>query len=411
MRDTDLYRRILGIESPWEVDEVDLDRSGGEVRVHLSHGERQPACPECGQPASRYDSRPRRWRHLDTCQFRTILIAEVPRVECSEHGVHQVRVPWAEPGSGFTALLEALMIDWLHEASISAVARQFGLSWEAVAGVMARAVQRGLARRAPRLPAHLGIDETSFQRRHEYVTVVIDREPSGAVLHVADGRGEDAADEFFEGFTAEQLASVESVAMDMHGPYIASVEAHVPDAERKIAFDKFHVAQHLSRAVDQVRRAEHKMLSARGDDRLKRTQHLWRYHPDHLDAERWAAFEPLRTSSLKTARAWAIKELAMSLWDYRRRSWAEKAWRRWYAWAIRSRLEPIRRVARTVHRHLQGILNAIVRGATNARSEAVNAKIQWIKYTARGFRNRNRFRDAIYFHLGGLDLYPATLKP
>lgn len=410
MRDTDLYRQILGIESPWEVDEVELDRPGGEVRVRLSHSERRPECPECGQATSRYDSRPRRWRHLDTCQYETILIAEVPRIECPDHGVRQVRVPWSEPGSRFTALFEALVIDWLHEASITAVARQFRLSWEAVAGIMERAVRRGLARRPPQLATALGVDETSFQRRHEYVTVVLDRSPSGGVLHVADGRGREGVDEYFDSFTLEQLAAVESVSMDMHGPYIASVHDHLPDADRKIAFDKFHVAQHLGRAVDQVRRTEHKALSAEGDDRLKGTLHLWRFNPENLDTERWAAFEPLRTSALKTARAWAIKELAMSLWDYRRRGWARKAWLAWYGWAIRSRLEPIRRVARMVRRHLDGILNAIVLGATNARSEAVNAKIQWIKYTARGFRNRQRFRDAIYFHLGGLDLYPATLS-
>ena len=117
----------------------------------MSCSERRPECPECGQAASRYDSRSRHWRHLDTCRYETILVAEVPRIDCPEHGVRQVRVPWGEPGSRFTALFEALVIDWLHEASITGVARQFGLSWEAVAGILERAVRRGLARRPPQL--------------------------------------------------------------------------------------------------------------------------------------------------------------------------------------------------------------------------------------------------------------------
>lgn len=100
----------------------------------------------------------------------------------------------------------------------------------------------------------------------------------------------------------------------------------------------------------------------------------------------------------------------MMLWGYRRRGWARRAWRRWLGWALRCRLEPVQRVARMVRTFLEGILNAIVHGVTNARSEAVNAKIQWIKYTARGFRNRARFRNAIYFHCGGLDLYPASVS-
>ena len=115
---------------------------------------------------------------------------------------------------------------------------------------------------------------------------------------------------------------------------------------------------------------------------------------------------PLKDSSLKTARAWAIKELARGLWHYRTRGWARKAWLQWYSWAIRSRLEPVRTVAKMIKDHLYGIVNAVVLGVTNARSEGINAKIQWIKYTARGFRSRQRFRDAIYFHLGRLDLYP-----
>jgi transposase len=133
-------------------------------------------------------------------------------------------------------------------------------------------------------------------------------------------------------------------------------------------------------------------------------------NPDNFTAEAWERFGPLRHSSLKTARAWAIKEFAMTLWAYRRRAWALRAWERWYSWAIRSRLEPVKKVARMVKAHLEGILTAVIKGITNARAEGINAKIQWMKYTARGFRNRERFRIAIYFHLGGLDLYPAGIS-
>jgi transposase len=110
--------------------------------------------------------------------------------------------------------------------------------------------------------------------------------------------------------------------------------------------------------------------------------------------------------ALKTARAWAIKEHARSLWDYVSPAWAKKAWKKWIGWALRSRLEPIKKVARMVRTHLQGILNAVVLGATNATAESLNAKIQHVKRMACGFRNRERFRNAIYFHLGSLDLYP-----
>ena len=130
MRDTDLYARILGLQAPWEVVDVHLDRSAGSVLVNVAaSADAVFACPTCGGVAPGYDRRQRRWRHLDTCQYTTILEADVPRVNCPEHGVVTVLVPWAEPGSGFTQLFEALVIDWLKEASIRAVSRQLRVSW------------------------------------------------------------------------------------------------------------------------------------------------------------------------------------------------------------------------------------------------------------------------------------------
>ena len=409
MQDRELYRQILGIEEPWRIHDVELRTEEHAVHVHLINRQKQLACPKCGTHCPRYDSRLRRWRHLDTCQFQTIVHAQVPRISCEEHGVHQISIPWAEPGSRFTAMFEALVISWLHEASLSAVSRLLGLPWKVVDRIQRQAVERGLERRRVQLAKRLGVDETSFQKRHEYVTVVIDQE-KGVVLHIGDGRESAVLDEFFEQFTEEELEKVESVAMDMWQAYISSVEKHIPDAEKKIVFDKFHVAQHLGKAVDKVRREEHRALRKSDDDRLSGSRYLWLQNPEKMTDKSSARLELLRTTSLKTARAWAIKEFAMTLWHYRSRSWARRAWKRWYRWAIRSRLEPVKRVARMVKNHLEGIVNAVVTGITNARSESINAGIQRIKRNACGFRNRDRFRQAIYFHLGGLDLYPDPLR-
>ena len=404
MRDRDLYAKMLGIEPPWKVVDVELNVSQGEVVVRLEHRGKL-RCAECGAVVPGYDTRGRRWRHLDTMQFQTILVAEVPRTKCDSHGVLQMRVPWSEPGSGFTALFEALVIDLLREMSFSAITRLTGLSWDQADGIHERAVRRGLARREARLPTRFGVDETSFQKRHEYVTVVSDDQ--GQVVHVADGRGRDALDVYYGQFDEESLAEVEVVAMDMHGPYIRSTEDHIPGASEKIAFDKFHVAGHLGDAVDKVRRAEHKELMSWGDDTLKGTRYDWLKHPQNVSEEAWNSyFRDLQQTTLRTARAWRYKEWAMSLWGYRRRGWALRGWTKWYASAIRCRLEPVKKVARTMKSHLAGIITAVVKGVTNARAEGINTVIQMLKGRARGYRNRSRFRNAIYFHLGGLNLYP-----
>ena len=329
----------------------------------------------------------------------------MPRVQCPEQGVRQVRVPWAEPHSGFTALFECVVIDWLGEASVTAVAVQLRLTWDQVDGIMARAVRRGLARRESLRPERIGIDETSFQKRHEFVTSVTDLD-EGTVLYVADDRKTESLDGFCEQLAPDQLEGLQAIAMDMWKPYIKSTRSHVPDADSKIAFDKFHVASLLGKAVDTVRKQEHRDLRRAGDDTLTGTKYLWLRNPDRMSEKQWKGrFGELRKGTLRTARAWALKEEAMCLWDYVKRAWAEKGWKKWLGWAARCRLEPVKKAARTIREHLGGILNAILLRATNATSESINAGIQRVKRMACGFRSRERFRRAIYFHLGGLDLY------
>jgi transposase len=388
---------------------VDLVDAEQEVTVYLVIPGAHPLlCPVCQKTAPRYDFRCRRWRHLDTCQYRTILLAQVPRINCPEHGVLQIPVPWAEENSRFTALFECLVIDWLKESSLSAVARKLRLSWDEVDGIMARAVERGLERRKLEPPEAIGVDETSFKKRHQYVTVVSDIIRS-RVIHVEDGREKASLDRFYETLSVEEKKGIEIVAMDMSAAYIESTREHVPEADKKIAFDKFHVAQHLGEAVDDVRKEEHRELMAEGNEILKGTKYSWLKNPKNFTMETWKEFEALRNSSLKVARAWAIKETGMGLWHYVQRGRAEKAWKRFIGWALRSRLQPIIEKARMIKNHLTGILNAVVSGATNALAESLNSIVQTIKSKARGFRNRERFRNAIYFHLGGLDLYPRPV--
>ncbi len=409
MRNKDLYSQILGLSHPWQVMDVDIDNDKLEVIVHVEAVGGSFACPKCQKMSSGYDHNTRRWRHLDTCQYYTILEAKIPRIECPEHGVLQVQVPWAESGSRFTALFETLAIDWLKEANILAVSRRLALTWDELDGIMQRAVRRGLACREKSQLDHIGVDETSFQKRHEYVTVVTDT-TNGKVLHVADEHSQESLNSFFEGLSKEDLEGIKTVSMDMWKPYINSVKEYVPDADSKIAFDKFHVAKHLGDAVDKVRRQEHKALKAIGDETLKNTKYIWLQNPENMSESYGDRLQELKDLSLKTARAWAIKEFAMCLWSYVKPGWARKGWKRWLAWALRCQLAPMRKAACTIRDHLEGIVNAIVNNVTNACSESINAKIQRVKRMACGFRNRDRFRNAIYFHLGGLNLYPQAAK-
>lgn len=381
----------------------------GEVLVYLAHAlEAEWQCAECGKVCPLYDHQPeRRWRHLDTCQYRTILHAQPPRTHCGEHGVRAVKMPWAEPSSRFTALFERLVIAWLKSASQAAVAQHLGLSWDEVHAIQDRAVKRGLRRRQAEVVKHIGIDEKSFTRGHRYFTLVNDLDRS-RVLYVSESRTEKSLDGFWAGLSEEQKSSIEAVAMDMWDPYINSTRKNLPGADSRIVFDKFHIAKHLSEAVDQVRRKEQKELKAAGDDRLTGTRYDWLRHPAKMEPKDRKEFKVLRESNLRTARAWALKEAMMAFFGYHYERPARKHFHWWLNWARRSRLKPMIEKARMLKRRFANIITYLRHRITNAASESINSKIQWVKYTARGFRNKANFVTAIYFHCGGLDLMPET---
>jgi len=231
-------------------------------------------------------------------------------------------------------------------------------------------------------------------------------------LDVADDRRRESLDAFWQQLPPAARAAVQAVAMDMWEPYIASTQAHLPEADSKIVFDKFHIVQHANDAVDQVRRQENRALHAEGQDWLVGTKFDWLRHPARFTLAAWREFVGfVRRTKLKTGRAWALKEMLLTVWDYVYPGAAARHFEAWYAWAIRSRLAPIKRLARMLRRHWANIETFFTHRVTNAGAESMNSKIQKIKILARGFRNRARFRLAIYFHLGGLDLYPVPLTP
>ncbi len=404
MRDREFQEKLLGIERPWFVDDVTVDREGKIVETRVAY-DGEAICPLCERGAPRHDHRERRWRHLDLYEFEAYVIAQVPRVDCPEHGVHQMKVPLADARSGFTTLFERLAISLLQEMSIAAVARTLRLTWDEIDGIMQRAIIRGLALRKDRMVQRIGIDEKSFKKRHKYVTVVTDLDAS-EVLWVGRGRKRETLDGFWRSLSPAQLAGIKGIAMDMWPAYIESTLNAVPDAAEKIVFDKFHIVKYLTHAVDLERRA-----ARRGDVTLKKTRYDWLRNPRNMDHSDKIAFAKLRNEHKRLGRAWAIKESFAHFWTYRYIGAARNFFHWWYGWAVRSRLTHIKATAQLIARHFENILTYLRIPITNAASESVNSKIQWMKYQARGFRNETRFMQAILFHCGGLNLYPTHTNP
>lgn len=411
METTELYAVLLGLTPPWDVVGVRVDETEKRVDVETEHepGTRFP-CPECGLLLSVYDHAPRRaWRHLDSCHYRTFLHACVPRVACPHHGVKQVVVSWALSSSRFTIPFEEWAIRVLRETDVQGAAELLQISWDQAWAIMERAVARGQQRKRRRVIRFLGVDEKAVGAGHDYFTLVTDLTRS-TVEYIAKDRTKDSLAGFYEGLNTRQLAGIQAVAMDMWAPFVRATRVHVPDAEKKIVFDRFHIMKHMNEAVDEVRRKEHKTLRKEGEDTLSGTKYLWLFAEENLPEKHQERFATLKEAHLKTARAWAMKEMLRDLWRYKRRGWAVKHFRSWNCWAIRSRLEPVRKVAAMLRGHLNNVLTYFDHRITTATCEGMNNRIQAIKHRAFGFRNRDHFRTAIFFHCGGLDLRPVVPK-
>jgi transposase len=400
------YELLLGIGSPWEVKTVGLSLEAKKVEIELGWQWGAAAkCPECGRECSIHDCAPERtWRHLDTMQFTTLIRARTPRVDCPEHGVKTMQVPWAAPQGRFTLLFERFAVEvLLASASVSQACALLGIGWDTAQEIMRRAVQRGLERRQLDRLKYLGMDEKSFRRGQSYITLLTDLEES-RVLDVVEERTAEAAGQLWDTLSPEQKQGVEAVAVDMWAPFIQTIQTQVPEAD--IVHDKFHISKYLGEAVDQVRRQEHKELLAQGDETLKGTRQLWLYNPQNFSPEQAEEFSALKDLHLKVARAWAAKELFSKFWEYQEEGWARRFFKDWFGWVSRSRLKPLVEVAQMLKRHLENLLTYLRHHITNAVTEGLNSKIQSLKSAARGFRNFQNYRIRILFFCGKLALYP-----
>ena len=398
------YGRLLRLPSPWKVTEVGEDLARERVMVRVQWPKRVVApCPICKKPSPVYDHiAERTWRHQGVMQYTLDLSCAVPRCQCPEHGIKTIGVPWAEPGSRFTLLFERAAVEALLACHTVKQAEEWlKLDWDSCQRIMDRAVERGLSRRQLDKLRYVGLDEKSFLRGQRYISIMTDL-GGQRVLEVARGNDEASGRQLWQSLPEAQRGQVEAAAMDMWDAFMAATTAEAPQCA--IVHDKFHVSKLLGDAVDQTRRAESARLSDQGDDTLKGTRYLWLKGvvPDYQQP----AFSELLEMNLKTSRAWLYKELFVEFWGQDDVAAAKSFFEDWYRRAIHTRLDKIKKVARTLKDHLKNLLTYFVHPITNALTEGFNSRIQAIKSAARGFRNFENYRTRILFFCGKLELMP-----
>ena len=315
MKDTALYEQLLGLKTPWSVKKVELSLADQRVVVEVVLKKQVWADPtDAAKRAHVNGWSERQWRHLDTCQFETVIKARVPQLKYSDGTVEELSVPWAERYSRVTTLMAGLVIKLLQACpTTQAVCTLTRLSWSTVNAIMVSAVERGMLRRTEEKIAYLGIDEKSSEKGHTYASILTDIDRS-RVLDLVPDRKLEAATGLLETLTQTQRMAVKAVAMDMWPAYMSAARRCMPQAD--IVHDKFHISKYLGEAVDAVRKQEHRSLCRAGTSPLTGSKWAWlRNYPDGRSAEA-ISFRALNQLNLKTSRAWRIKQNFTQFWSY-----------------------------------------------------------------------------------------------
>lgn len=415
-----LFTSALGLQAPWSVSKVELDTAKRRIDFEVACDAKSLPCPACGVNGQGVHDRIRRdWRHLDFFQFEAWLHAEVPRVDCSACGKTTLaEVPWARPGSGFTLLFEALALSLCQALPVAQAAAQLRVAskrlWRRIEHYV------GVARAKDEMTGVtlIGIDETSVKRGHEYVTVVHDLDAK-RLLFMTPGRKHETVIEFKADMIAHggDPGQIKHVCMDMSGAYTKGVTEALPQAQ--ISYDRFHVIALANEAMDAVRRAEmldqpRVVRAALGTDRKAVKAMMWGMHKDPSDwnKNQMNTMYYLQRSNLQSARAWRLKQALRDVYAQGVSGNCEEAAKtvlqKWISWARRCRLEPFKKLAKTLQDRMPGVVRGMLDGRSNAYVEAMNGLLQQTKTAARGFRTIKNFMAIAYLRMSKLQHLPQN---
>ena len=335
----------------------------------------------------------RSWRDLSLRHLPVVLQYRPRRVRCPRCGVRVEAVPWAQLWARVTTALARAVAELARHLSWQETARHFRLDWKSVASIVRRVVTSGLERRRRR-PLHiLGIDEVSRRKGHHYLTVAYDLERR-ALLWVDEHRTEETLTRFFTELGRRRSATIRVVCLDMWQAYLKAIQNHAPKAQ--VLFDRFHLVQHLNRAVDEVRRNAMRRLSGREKTAFQKTRFLLLKNPWNLRTEEKERLSTLVRWNTPIVRAYYLKEAFQLFWGYRQPARAQQHLQRWMHSAMRSRLQPFKKLVRMLRAHLDGILAWTRLRVSNGAVEGMNNKIKLVSHRSFGFRTVENFTAAIY---------------
>jgi transposase len=380
------------------------DAAALEVEVNARANGR-PLCSGCGQAGPGYDRLPqRRYEFVPLWAMAVYLVYAPRRVDCPRCGVKVERVPWAEGKSHLTKTYQWFLASWSKLLPWQQVANVFGTSWQSVYRSVQMAVSWGLAHRNLDGIEAIGVDEVQWRKGHRYLTLVYQIDGNGRrLLHIAPERTVRSLLSFFRMLGKARSATLKYVCSDMWQPYLKVIAKKASQAVHVL--DRFHIMAKMNKAIDEVRAAEAKRLKQDGYEHiLKHSRWCLLKRRENLTEKQTVKLSEVLKYNLQTVRAYLHREEFQRFWEYHSPYWAARFLVDWCARVLRSRIEPMKKVARTLDAHAELILNWFAAKGTISAGmvEGLNYNVKLTLKKSYGFRTEEAVKIALYHRLGAL---------
>ncbi len=376
-----------------------------EIEIRSRKGSR-PMCSGCNKPGPGYDTLPvRRFEFVPLWGIAVFFLYAMRRVDCPRCGVKVERVPWAEGKNHLTTTYAWFLARWAKRLSWKEVADSFQTTWDNVFRSVKMAVAWGLANRNLDNITAIGIDEICWRKKGSKFLTLVYQIDNGCkrLLWIGKDRTKKALVSFFDEFGPDRSSLLRFICTDMWKPYLQVVADKAGNAINIL--DRFHIMSHMNKAIDKVRATEFKALKARGKQAIL-TGSRWCLlkRPENCTEKQAVKLKELVSINLKTVRAYLLKEDFQQFWNYKRAGWAAKCLDQWCKRTMRSRIEPMKKIAKMLRSHRSLILNwfrakeLIALGAV----EGLNNKAKVTTKKAYGFKSFEVIKLALYHTLGKL---------
>jgi transposase len=390
VRESEWFALGLGLVSPWKV--VDIEFIEGTVYVHIDfeRGAKFEDLPV-------HDTVERSWRHLNFFKYPCVVKCRVPRVKDTDGSVRTVEVPWARPGSGFTMDFELHALSLMRQMPVLSAARELKVSDTRLWRVLRFHVERSFQAQDIGTPKRIGVDETAARRGHDYISVFVDLDAK-RVLFACRGRSGVALALFKTFLDSKGVSTIGlDFTCDMSPAYLQGIKEAFPDA--RVTLDKFHLVAMLTKAVDETRKAEGKRLRE-----LAGSRWIWLKNPQSLTASQQEELRSffLQESVCETAKAYGFKLGFQELFSYKQRA-ARRLFQGWLDAALASGLNHVERVARTLSKMKELVLNWFETRISYGILEGFHSVLQATKNKARGYKDPNNLIAMSYLLHGKLD--------